>query len=115
MYFYIMTRKRWEKLPEDLRPPAEEIIRDCVNFLLVALYCPDEELQYTVDIERLDRLVGDPGPVNFGDLACTHVEKRGELYVAHVDEADPNADGLKRYLEKWLQRWGWPVVVKTEW
>jgi len=115
MYFHVMTRKRWEKLPEDLRPLAEEIIRDCVNFLLVALYCPDEELQYTVDIERLDHLVGDPGPVNFGDLACTHVERHGDLYVAHVDEADPNADGLKRYLEEWLQRWGWPVVVKTEW
>jgi len=44
MYFYVMTRKRWEKLPEDLRPSAEEIIRDCVNFLLVSLYRPDGEL-----------------------------------------------------------------------
>jgi len=115
MYFYVMTRKRWEKLPEDLRPPAEEIIRNCVNFLLVALYCPDEESQYTVDDERLDRLVGDPGPVNFGDLKCFDVECRGDMYVAHVSEASPNADGLKRYLEKWLQSWGWPVIVETEW
>jgi len=115
MYFYVMTRKRWEKLPEDLRPPAEEIIRDCVNFLLVVLYCPDEELQYTVDIERLDQLVKNPGSVNFGDLKCIDVERRGDIYVAHVSEAAPDADGLKRYLEKWLQRWGWSVVVKTEW
>jgi len=115
MYFHAMRKKQWEKLPEDLRPPAEEIIQDCVNFLLVVLYRPDAELQYAVDDERLDRLVGDPGAVNFGDLACTHVEKRGELYVAHVDEADPGADGLQRYLEEWLLRWGWPVTVKTEW
>ena len=115
MYFYIMTRKRWEKLPEDLRPPAEEIIQNCVNFLLVVLYRPDEESQYAVDDERLDRLVGDPGLVNFGDLICYDVERQGEVYVAYVSEAAPNANGLRRYLEKWLQQWGWPVVVETEW
>jgi len=115
MYFYVMTRKRWEKLPEDLRPPVEEIIRNCVNFLLVALYRPDAELQYAVDDERLDRLVSDPGPVNFGDLKCIDVERRGDMYVAHVSEASPNADGLTRYLEEWLERWGWPVAVETEW
>jgi len=65
--------------------------------------------------ERLDRLVGDPGPVNFGDLRCIDVERRGNVYVAHVSEASPNANGLTRYLEEWLERWGWPVAVGTEW
>jgi len=115
MYFHVMRKKQWEKLPEDLRPPAEEIIQDCVNFLLVVLYYPDGELQYTVDIERLDRLVKNPGSVNFGDLKCTNVERRNDVYVAYVSEASPSADGLKRYLEEWLHRWGWPVVVETEW
>ena len=24
-------------------------------------------------------------------------------------------EGLKRCLETWLQRWGWPVAVETDW
>ena len=115
MYFHVTTREYWEKWPEDLRTPAEKIIQDCVNFLLVALYEPDPENCCVVDPERLDRLVGDSGPVNFGDLSCTYVERRGKVYVAHVSEAAPEAEGLKRYLEEWLQRWGWPVVVETNW
>ena len=75
MYFHIITRERWEEWPEDLRAPAEKIIQDCVNFLLVALYRPDTEHQYIVDDERLNQLVGDPGPVNFGDLHCCEVER----------------------------------------
>ena len=115
MYFCVMRRDRWEEYPEDLRIPAEKIIQDSVNFLLVVLYCPDEESCHVVDDERLDQLVGDPGPVNFGDLKCIDVERRGDVYVAYVSEASPNADGLKRYLETWLQKWGWPVAVETEW
>lgn len=115
MYFYVMTRKQWERFPKDLRPSEEEIIRNCVNFLITLLYEPDEEVVCRIDEGRLERLVGDPGPVNFGDLSCTHVERRGEVYVTHVSEAAPEAEGLKRYLEEWLQRWGWPVVIITDW
>jgi len=115
MYFHVMTREQWERFPEDLRPPEEKIIQNCVNFLITLLYCPDKNLVLQVDEERLGRLVGDPGPVNFGDLSCYEVERRGNVYVARVSEASPSADGLKRYLEKWLQQWGWPVVVITDW
>ncbi len=100
MYFHLMRRERWEEYPENLRPAAENIIQNCINFLLVALYEPDPENGCVVDPERLDRLVGDPGPVNFGDLSCTHVERRGKVYVARVSEAAPEAEGLKRYLEE---------------
>lgn len=111
------TREDWEHYgirPEGW-PAEEEAIRQSCNFLISALYEPGEKGE-VVDKDRIEKLIGeDPGPVNWGDLKCYDVEKRGELHVARVSEAAPDATGLKRYLETWLQKWGWPVVVETDW
>jgi len=45
----------------------------------------------------------------------THVEQQGAVYVVYVEEASPDAGALRGYLETWIQEWGWPVAVKTEW
>jgi len=105
---------QWAGYPEV--PTPEEAIRASCNFLISQLYQPDEEHGAVVDQHRVRELVGEaPGSVNWGSLECYEVEKRGPVYVARVSEADQYAYGLRRYLEKWLQAWGWPVVVETEW
>lgn len=113
----LWTYEIWKAYPEDLRPPATKVIQDLVNFLIGVLYEPDEESISTVDPDRVDKLIGkDPGPVNWGDLKCFDVEQRGVVFVAKVDEASPEAAGLREYLEHWLRKWGWDhVVVEMEW
>ena len=115
--FHIWTREDWERYPEGMRPPAVEVIRDFVNFLITILYRPDEEAKFVLDPQRVKELIGDdPGPVNWGDLKCFDVEQRGKVFIAKVDEASPDAHGLREYLERWLRIWGWEeVIVETEW
>jgi len=116
MNFLLWTRTDWERHPEGLRPKAEEVIRDLCNWLICALYEPDMELIFRVDKNRVKQFLGLEGvAINWGDLKCTHVEQRGAMYMAYVEEASPDADALRAYLETWLQEWGWPVTVKTEW
>jgi len=117
MNFLLWTRKEWEEYPENIRPEAEDVIRDLCNFLICALYRPDAASIFKVDESRVKQFPGlEDAAVNWGDLTCTHVEQRGAVYVAYVEEASPDrADALRGYLETWLQEWGWPVAVKTEW
>jgi len=115
--FMLWKREDLERHPEDLRPKAEDVIRDLCNWLICALYEPDAELIFRVDKNRLKQFPGlEDAAVNWGDLKCFDVERRGSVYVAYVDEASPDrADALRAYLETWLQEWGWPVAVETEW
>jgi len=116
MTFSLWRREDWERCPEDLRPKAEDAIRDLCNFLICALYRPDAASILKVDESRIKHFLGlEDAAVNWGDLKCTHIEQRGAVYVAYVEEAAPDAGALRGYLETWLQEWGWPVVVKTEW
>jgi len=116
MNFVLWKREDWERYPEDLRPKAEDVIRDLCNWLICSLYKPDAASIFKVDESRLKQFPGLEGaPVNWGDLACIHVERRGAMYIAYVSEAAPGATSLKGYLETWLQEWGWPVAVETEW
>jgi len=115
--FMLWKREEWERYPENLRPKAEDVIRDLCNWLICALYELDAELIFRVDKNRLNQFLGLGGAaVDWGDLKCFDVERRGSVYVAYVDEASPDgADALRGYLETWLQEWGWPVTIKTEW
>ena len=94
---------------------AEEAIQSSANFLISVLYSPDEKLGCVADADKVRRLVGDPGAVNFGDLRCIHVKFCDGVYIVDVTEADPHAEGLKNYLQKWLTKWGWPVRIELEW
>jgi len=117
MNFLLWKREDWERYPEDLRPEAEDVIRDLCNWLICALYRPDAVSIFKVEESRLKQFPGlEDAAVNWGDLKCFDVEQRGSVYIAHVHEASPDgADALRAYLETWLQEWGWPVAVKTEW
>jgi len=116
MNLLLRKREDWERSPEDLRPKAEDVIRDLCNWLICALYRPDAASVFKVDEGRMKQFPGlEDAAVNWADLACTHVGQRGAVYVAYVEEASPDADALRAYLETWLQEWGWPVTVKTEW
>jgi len=115
MNFLLWKREDWERYPKDFRPRAEDVICDLCNWLICALYRPDAASVFKVDEDRLKQFPGlERAAANWGDLKCTHVEQRGAVYVAYVEEASPDADALRGYLETWLQEWGWPVVVKTE-
>jgi len=114
--FVLWKREEWERYPEDLRPKAEDVIRDLCNWLICALYRPDAASVFKVDEGRMKQFPGlEDAAVNWGDLKCTHVEQQGAVYVAYVEEASSDADALRAHLETWLQEWGWPVTVKIEW
>jgi len=116
MNFLLWRREDWAERPEDLRPKAEDVIRDLCNWLICALYRPDAASVFKVDKGRMKEFPGLEGAaVNWSDLKCTHVEQQGAVYVVYVEEASPDAGALRGYLETWIQEWGWPVAVKTEW
>lgn len=48
-------------------------------------------------------------------LITSLVEEVEGRWIAYVDEADPLAYDLQRWLESWLNLWGWNVRVVTEW
>jgi len=54
-------------------------------------------------------------PSTGGDLKCYTVKKRGDAYIAYIEEASPDSENLKNYIEGWLRKWGWNVVVEVHW
>jgi hypothetical protein len=59
------------------------------------------------------------GAINWGDLLCTDIELRrsligkGETIVATIEEASPDAAGLRAYVQAKLGRDD--VKIETEW
>lgn len=60
------------------------------------------------------------GAINWGDLGCTEIEERRSLLhpgdpwvVAIIEEASPDAVGLKKYVGDRLDRPD--IVIETEW
>ena len=59
------------------------------------------------------------GAINWGDLLCTDIELRrsligkGETIVATIEEASPDAAGLRAYVQDKLGRDD--VEIETEW
>jgi len=102
---------------------AELIIQSLINWLISILYVPDANLIKVVNRELIKKLGLDEDAINWGDLKCFEVEKekaclpnrQEEKWIAYVDEADPTAYNLRRYLQNWLMKWGWDVEVITEW
>ncbi|RLA87433.1 MAG: hypothetical protein DRG40_00335 [Deltaproteobacteria bacterium] len=97
------------------REDARLIIQSLINWLIDVLYVPDPDLIRVVNKRLIKKLGLDKDAINWGDLKCYTVEEKAGGYVAYVDEADPSARHLQRYLEGWLAKWGWNVTVITEW
>lgn len=61
------------------------------------------------------------GPINWGDLGCTSAERRENqwgfvYYCVTVEEADPRAVELTRFIAEGLSRLGYDNVhVECEW
>lgn len=62
------------------------------------------------------------GAVNWGDLSCRDVEVRTSLIhdtsmiAVTIEEASPDATGLRAFVSAWLEERGWKDVdVETEW
>ena len=61
------------------------------------------------------------GPINWGDLRPVSVEHYesddgGEGFRVNIEEAAPDAYELRRFIEAYLAKRGFPdVEVKTEW
>ncbi|MDL1966889.1 MAG: hypothetical protein LWW90_09560, partial [Candidatus Desulfofervidus auxilii] len=79
------------------------------------LYVPDADLIKIVNREVIQKLGLDKDAINWGDLKCFEVKEEEGKWVAYVDEVDPSAHNLRRYLQNWLSKWGWNVEVITEW
>jgi len=94
---------------------AELIIQSLINWLISILYVPDANLIKVVNRELIKKLGLDEDAINWGDLKCFEVEELDGRWIAYVDEADPTAHNLQRYLQNWLMKWGWDVEVITEW
>jgi len=94
---------------------AKTIIQSLIDWLINRLYTPDPDLIKVVDNKLVAELGLDEEAINWGHLKCYDVEKAEDRYIAWVNEANPTAYNLQRYLEGWLQKWGWNVKVITEW
>jgi len=94
---------------------AKTIIQSLIDWLINRLYTPDPDLIKVVDNELVAELDLNEEAINWGHLKCYDVEKGEDRYIAWVNEADPTAYNFQRYLEGWLQKWGWNVKVITEW
>jgi len=54
-------------------------------------------------------------PINWGDLSAS-VEQREGLWIVTLEEASAGqCPSLVGYVQQWLEKWGWPVLVQTEW
>ncbi len=53
--------------------------------------------------------------INWGDLAVRDVVKHGGLWYVLIEEAFPDCSQLCGYIRSWLNKWGWQVIVETEW
>jgi len=106
---------RFVRLGLSRKEDAKKIIQSLVNWLITSLYVPDRDLIKAVNGELIQKLGLDKDPINWGDLKCFEVEELEGKWIAYVDEADPTAYNLQRYLESWLTLWGWNVEVVTEW
>ena len=81
------------------------------------LYEPTEE-GFVHNREITKKYGLDKDAINWGDLGVRDVEKveKGqERWIVYVEEASPDANGLRLYLEKYLKAWGWDVEVILEW
>jgi hypothetical protein len=87
------------------------------NKLIAALYRPTPgQCKFVVDRARVRRAgIDNNEPINWGDLSATVTKKEG-LYIVNMEEASPGAcPTLCEYIERYLQKWGWPAVAETEW
>ena len=106
---------RFVRLGLRRKEDAKKIIQSLVNWLITSLYVPDKDLIKAVNEELIQKLSLDMDAINWGDLKCFEVEELDGRWIAYVDEADPTAYNLRRYLQNWLMKWGWDVEVITEW
>jgi len=100
-----------------LKPtPKENQIMALANWLLMVLYEPTE-WGFVCNREIAKKYGLDKDAINWGDLGVRDVEKveGQERWIIYVEEASPDADGLRLYLEKYLRAWGWDVEVILEW
>lgn len=98
----------------------EDMVRDLVNTLLMALYKPIlcDAAIIRADESRMQELgVASNEPLNAADLSCADVKeyKDGSFEVT-IEEASPDAcPTLCQYIERYMDSWGWKVTVRTEW
>lgn len=94
----------------------EDHIQKLINQIIQTMYMPvadDRQFVMCTDIAGT-RIAEDA--INWGNLRCIDVVTHGKGYTATIEEADPGARNLCRYIEGLLQSWGWNnVTVETEW
>ena len=121
-----LTRADWQRnyelLPDSVRLSEDERIRLNVNWLLAALYTPNDQFGAVFIRKNLVRLDVSPDvgtePINWGDLNAGDVRQFTDgTWQVTIEEASPGACPiLCEYVRSWLARWGWQVVeVVTEW
>jgi len=113
----LITKKEFdEKVSLGLMPPesGKKVVRDLVNWLIMSLYEPDPELVYKAEKKKVESVGAWNELVNWGDLQCVCVEEHGNCYVAIIEEAR-DCPNLIAWLEGWLRKWGWNIVIKAEW
>jgi len=113
----MMTKKEYD-LYANLGTVKENedivVVQNLVNWLISCLYDPDPELIKKVNIKKIKDFKDEP--INWGDLHCYEVKKAHDsTYIAFIQEASPECPKFKSYIENWMKKWGWNVIVITEW
>lgn len=96
------------------------IVKALVNKLIDNLYKPsmdvDNNNTFVTDRDKLKKYNLTEEPLNWGDLQCTEVIRKGNEYEVLIEEASPDCcHMLCEYIESYMKGWNWLVNVKTEW
>jgi len=92
-----------------------EVIKELVDFLIMNLYEPDEEVICKVNTRKIKKLGLAKEAINWGDLSCREVERKNGVYIVYIEEDSEDCSNLKNYIESWLKKWGWKAVAVTNW
>lgn len=110
----MLTKKAFDERAKLLGLRAEKVIASLIELLISNLYVLDKDTIRRVDKIKIKDFNDEA--INYGDLHCVEVKRIGEdRFLARIEEAAPESYGFRKYLEGWLERWGWDVEIKTDW
>ena len=92
-----------------------EIVKSQAQRLIEWLYDPDSRLGWKGSSRITQEGLSDTA-VNWGDLGVLEVTPQPDgSFLIDVEEAAPDANDFRCWLERRLWAWGWRVRVITEW
>jgi len=98
---------------------STRIIYDLVTFLIDALYIPSEDRVKIADYTRIRyfKINYEHEPINWGNLRVEDIlEFKDGSFLVTIGEASAGyCPTFCKYIERYMDYYGWKVSVMTEW